>query len=762
MSLVKWFRKNNTKVMAVVVIILMIAFVGGSSLQYFLRSDRGMHSTVAYYGDRIKITNYDLALANSELEILKMLRADDILKMLQVPLFNTPDLQAFLLGELLFSEQRTSPAYINYIKRIIGTNLFSISEKQLNDMYRRSLPGGSIYWYCLKNEARLSGIRVTSEDAGQLLGQIVPRLFNGKNYSQVIGSIVTRQGITEQKILETFSGLLSVLRYAHLICSGRDITTRQLMQTVVWEQEGIDVEFVEFKSSNFAQMQEAPGEDAMIEQFNKYKKYFSGDVSVENPYGLGYKLPDRVQLEYIVVRLDEISTTVKPPTQDELEEYYDRTKEQLFKEQVPSDPNDPNSPSVERIKPYSSVMSIISKQLKQEKIKVKAESMIQEAITLTELSLEDVNETEFANLSSEDLAKMVGDYKTVAEQLSEKYGVKVHTGRTGLLNAIDMQTDEFLSSLYLRGYGQNPVPLTKAVFAVEELAASELGPFDVQTPRMYTNIGPARDMLSLQGALGEIIALMRVTQAIKAAEPESLNETFSTRSLVLDPNDLETGEYVYSVKEQVTEDLKKLAVLETTKSKANEFIELASKEGWEGAIKKYNDIYGKNEEQDPNDPNTPEIADAQNTTQETFKLENLTGLRRISKATLEVITLQSEGNPAAQYFANEHKRSSLLVEQFYSLVPADSNNIKAQPLVMEFKPEMSFYCIKDISIKRIWKEDYDKLKAKWLYTEDNVQSQSLAAIHFNPENILKRMKFRIIRTEESTEPNAPAGPEEAS
>jgi len=36
MNLVKWLRKNNMKVMAVVVIVLMVAFVGGSALNYLL------------------------------------------------------------------------------------------------------------------------------------------------------------------------------------------------------------------------------------------------------------------------------------------------------------------------------------------------------------------------------------------------------------------------------------------------------------------------------------------------------------------------------------------------------------------------------------------------------------------------------------------------------------------------------------------------------------------------------------------------------
>ena len=37
MSLVKWFRKNNTKIMAVVVIVLMVGFIGGSALTSLLQ-----------------------------------------------------------------------------------------------------------------------------------------------------------------------------------------------------------------------------------------------------------------------------------------------------------------------------------------------------------------------------------------------------------------------------------------------------------------------------------------------------------------------------------------------------------------------------------------------------------------------------------------------------------------------------------------------------------------------------------------------------
>lgn len=753
MSLVRWFRKNNTKVMAVVVIILMIAFVGGSSLSYLLQPKGSVNRTVATFAGNQKIKGYDLQIANRELEILRMLKADVILsQMLRVPMSNTPDLQAFFLGELLFSEQRTSPVLMNYIKKTIRSNLYDISEKQINDMYKRSLQGSSVYWHLLKVEAKSAGISVPNENIVELLGQAIPALFQGRNYSQVVGSMVSRQGITEQQIHESFRNLMSVLQYAHLVCSDQNITKRQLMQMVAWESEGINVEFVEFNSADFSKEQETPDENTILEHFNKYKKYFSGEISDENPYGFGYKLPDRVRLEYIFVKLDEVSAIAKSPTQDDMEGYYDRYKEQMFTEQVPTDPNDPNSPTVERIRPYSSVANIISKQMKQDNINAKAESIIQEAISLTEASLEDINDAELDELSAEEMAKLVGDYEVVARQLSQKYKIKVHTGRTGMLDALEAQIDEYLSRLYLLGYGQNPVQLVKVIFAVPEIAACELGPFDVQTPRMYGNIGPVRDMLYIQGASGEFIGVVRIIEAVKAVEPDNVNVTFSTRSFVLDPNDQETEKDIYSVKEKVIEDLKNLTALETAKSKAEEFIDTVSNEDWQSTIDKFNEMYGQQEETEPNDPNMPKT--------DTFQLENLTGLRMISKARLEALAAQSEGNPAAQYFANERSRSSLLVKELYSLLPADSNSVKNTPLIMEFKPDMGFYCIKNLTIKRIWKEDYDKIKAQRLYTEDSLQSQSLSVVHFNPENILKRMDLKLVETEEeSKEPAEPDTPE---
>ncbi|OHB82619.1 MAG: hypothetical protein A2Z38_09295 [Planctomycetes bacterium RBG_19FT_COMBO_48_8] len=739
MNLVKWFRKYNKKVMAVVVIVIMFGFIGGGTLLQQLSKRRV--GALAHFGEKNQISDYDLLLARRELEIMRMLRADALLR--------SQDLHGVFLGELLFSDQRASPALINRIKQSIRTNQYRISEKQINDIYRRQVPPG-VYWLLLENEAQLAGIRISNAQVGELLGKVIPQLFEGQTYSQLIGAIIRQQRIPEQQILTTLGKLLAVLQYSSIVCSNEDLTTRQITQAASTEEERVNVEFVKFDTAVFAEKQDEPGADKIAEHFNKYKAIAPGTVNDENPHGFGYKLPDRVQLEYIAVKLDEVKTIVKRPTQDELGDYYNRNKELLFTEEVPSDPNDPNSPPLKKTKSYAEVANSISQQLLKDKINSTAQNILQEARTLTEANLENL-EIESAKVTTEQLKEKAGDYKTAAAQLSEKYKIKVYTGQTGLLSPIDMQSDEKIATLFLQGYGQNPVRLSKVVFAVDELAVSELGPFDVPKPRMFENIGPVKDIMSMySSASGGIMAIIRVIDAKKAAEPESIDQTYSISSLKFDPNEEKPGEDIYSVKEKITEDLKKLAVLDTTKSKAEEFVALAKKDGWTSAINKFEELYGQLQQRDPNEPNA-------------FRLQNYPDMRRISKANLETLALQSQGDPMALFYLNESKVNQQFVDQLYSLVPQDNDTAGTLPLVMEFKPDLSFYVIKNISVKRFFKEDFDKMKATRLFREDYTQSQSLAVIHFNPENILKRMNFKPAKSEEEpADANKPAKSEAAS
>jgi hypothetical protein len=730
--------------MAVVVIVIMIGFIGGSYIQQLGRRASGRHQTVAHFLDDQEITNYDIALARRELEILKMLRADEMLRSLSIPLFRTRDLHGLLLGELLFSDRTTSPAITSYIKQMITANQYRISHKQIYDIYNRSM-SSDVYWLLLKNEAGRAGAKVSNDYAGSQLARTIPQIAGGATYSQVIGSIVNQRGLSEQQILTTFSELLAVLNYAKNLCASESITNSQIRHNVSWENEGMDIEFVRIDSAVFAENQPEPNQQEIAEHFDKYKKYFTSQVNEQNPYGFGYKLPDRVRLEYITVKLDDISTTVTRPTHEEAEEYYHKYREQLFTEQVPFDPNDPNSMTIDRTKSYAEVAGIISKGLLQRKINSKAERILQEAKTLTEVAFEGVD-MEPTALSTEQLGQLAGDYEPAADQIREKYKISVYTGKTGWLNAADIRTDKTLGTLYIPSYGYAPVGLARIVFAVDELGVSELGPFETQKPRLYQNIGPLRDLSGQMTGqtTGQIMALVRVIEAKKAAETDSIDQSFDVNTLMLEQTPEQTSEqHLYSVKEKVVEDLKRLAAMDTAKRKADEFIELATKDGWDTATDKFNELYGQQKKPDGNDA-------------ETFRLQSLTNMRRMPGTALKTLAVQSEGDPTAKVLLNERRKESILRDRIYSLVPQDSNTVDTLPLVLEVKPNMSYYCLKNISVKRLYQQDYDGIKTMRVYRQDFVQSQSLAPVHFNPENILKRMDFRLLMQDDSqADVNAP-------
>ncbi len=274
MSLVKWFRKNNKKVMAVVVIIIMVGFVGGAALQSLLeRKMTELKKTKALFADDSEIVGQDVLLAQQELRILRQVGSPYMLRSIRLPILRAQDLQATFLGELLFAERRTSPQALGLIKRTISQAGYSVSDQQIYDIYNQKYPA-EYYWLLLKKEAQLAGIGVTNDKAGEALAGIVPQLFNGAKYSQLIGTVMSQMGVPEETILSAFANLLAVLEYAKMACSAENITDSQVKFSVSMTGETINTEFVKLESSVFAENVDAPSENLVSEHFEKYKTYF--------------------------------------------------------------------------------------------------------------------------------------------------------------------------------------------------------------------------------------------------------------------------------------------------------------------------------------------------------------------------------------------------------------------------------------------------------------------------------------------------------
>lgn len=741
MSLVKWFRKNNTKIMAVVVIVLMVGFIGGSSLTYILRGSGGAGKAVAYYGHKQKITYYDRAIASQELEILAALRADQILR-------GSQDLQSLLLSDLLFSQNQSSGAMTDMLKQIIQRNRYRISDEQLSSMYKGRTVPSDLYWILLRKEAASAGIHVGPEDVGRWLGRLIsqyPQVFGTGSYTQVMQSLVNRFKQTEPQILGTLGDLLAVLQYAQIITSMENVTTSQVRHVASQRGEMLDIEFVQFEASDFADKEQTPDEKAILEQFNQYKANRPGEVSEANPFGFGYRLPNRVQLETIALKLEDVASIVKPPTKEEAEQHYRENRERLYTQQVRSDPNDPNSPLVPQTKSYAEVADGIMDQLQRQRITSRAELILQDARNLADAGLQPTG-AEDQKLTIEQRRERAGDYEKIMRDLSDKHGIPIYYDRTGLLSAVDLQADAYLRRMFLTGYGYSPVPLIQVLFSVGEFGEDATIMLSVPQAEMYMSIGPARDPMAAMAPEppDQIMLLARVVDAREDAVPESVDITYSTKMLSL--GETEQEDKSFSLREQVVEDVRKLSAWETTRTRAGEFMAVATSEGWDKAITQFNQLYGEQAKADPNDPNV-------------FELDRMPSLQRISGAEFQVLAAQVANNPGAERFLNEARVESQLIDRLYALAPTDDDAASKLPAIIEFKPNQSYYVLKNLSIERLDRQQFQRMKGMLLRQEDYGQAQSLAVVHLNPENILKRMNFRLAR--QADEPaKAEAGQQE--
>jgi hypothetical protein len=752
MTLMVWFRKHNRKIMAFVVIALMIVFTIEPLMNYFSSARTGEGKTIAYYGNGRKITRQDVALANQQIEALKALGLESVLRPADPRQMSSQDMRSILLGELIFPERSAAVESIGRIKQIANMDDYGVSDNQINEIYTKQYPP-SIYWFLLTKEAEEAGIKVSAERAKEQLELVIPRIFQGRSYGQVIIAIEKQYRLSEEQVLEAFADMSSIISYCGVVCLMESTTIPQILHQTDIHRETLDVNYVVFEAGTFKDDSFKPEASKVAEQFAKYKGCFAGESDKDNPYGFGYKLPERVCLEYIAVRLDDVAATIKPLTQQETEDYYQQHSSQppiAYRDYA--EPNDPNSGVVVKTHSYAEVASRLSERLYHEKVDSKAEKVLTDAKSLTEINLSGTD-AEQGKLTDEQFKKAAVDYAKVAAELTEKYKVRVYAGRTGLLGVSDIQSDKNFSSLYAGGAGVAEASLARVLFAIDQLKVSELGPMDIKAPRLYENIGPLKDAqeMSVEGYKGRNMMLVRVVAAEKAAEPKSIDERIDRHGIQFE-QDGSARPDSNTIREIITDDLKLLAAMDKAKTRAQEFVTLTTTAGWKAAVERFNTLYGK----DTDDSNTTPIKDR------TFVLNKRSGLQRIDAEEIEKTKVRSRGNPMARMILNSMIREGLLMDKVFALIPQDSNTLAKQGEIMEFKPGMCYYCLESATIHRLYQEVFDVTKASEDVRDEYANSQALAVSHYSPKNIVTRMKYVQIKEQQDanapkTEPNtAPA------
>ncbi|MBE0536437.1 MAG: hypothetical protein IH624_12280 [Phycisphaerae bacterium] len=730
MNLVKWMRKNNRQLMAVVVVLIMIAFVGGYGLQELLTHMGGGPGGIAgHYMQDERVTGADIVTANTELKVLRSLFAAEWLRNKQT-IFQSPDFKARLLGQLLFPDAQAAAMTSVEMYQAMAQGQLDVTGRQIDAFFDQARGRSEIYWILLRAEARRAGCTVSRSQAKMVLQQQIA----GPQAAQVLDSVITNYHMPEDQVLRLFGDLLGVMAYAEMVTSNESLTTGELRAATGRSGERLSAELVKFAAADFVADQNEPAEATLAAQFEQYKDVAEGQVTDKNPYGFGYKLPTRAQLEYLIISNEDVEALIQQPTSDDMERYFARNIAS-FQEEVKTDPDNPDSPTKKVSKSYAEVAEQIRGILIEDRRDRLANVIINNAMELTDAGFAGM---EMERAKSADLQAAAVDYAKVASKLSEQFKISVHTGKTGMLSMKHLSGDRHLGTLAMEGQSRLPVGLPKIVFSVDELGVTELGRFEVAKPRMWENIGPLRDRF------GALLAVVRVTDAAKAETPANLDVRYSIQGAVVDATDA-SEDAVHSVRTQVADDCKLLAAMETSQSRAQAFVQLLSEKTWTEAVDAYNEQFARQ-----NDAN-PFAA-------RRLRSEKLSNRMRTAQHEIEQMQERFADNPMAVAYIQNLVEAKYLNDRLFTLLGDNRKEAKDLNSLMAFEPGAAFYVVKDLTRTEVTQDDYRQTKAIRALQINAARSESLGLIHYKPDNILARMAFDWVQQDE---PDA-AAPEEAS
>lgn len=711
MHLVKAIRKNRNKLMAIFVVVIMGAFVlGDMTCRQFAQVQR--NPAVAYYGQDQVIKALDREAARQELDLLKELFAPRFMALAQ-------EVNIQLLGQVLFFEPTTSEQVAKALSSQFMGLKVPAGQAAIDDFFRqvKSENDQADLWILLNAEADKAGITSSSAEATGVLAQVVPAMTNGAPLS-VFMTYEINKGVPEERILAAYAKLIKVFRYAQLATSAEMATTNQLKDLVASNLESVDPNVVRIDATYFVDYNSPVAIEAQALQFEKYKKELSGNYSDANPYGYGYKLPSRVQLEYLAVKLDDVRKSVAKPTEKEAQAYYQQNT-QKFRYQAP-DPNDPNNSEkkIVKVHEYSEVADRIIRDLYDERVQTKANAILDAAVKEADKKLE--NES-VESIPDDAYKALAGSYEDAAKAVTEKENIKVYAGRTGMLSASDFNYGRggYAGTLFMESRSGNPISLRKIAFATAKLDGAELGPFDIPSQRMYQSFGPLNDSVT-----DKVKAMVRVVDAAESSEPADLNTTYSTAGIRLD--EPAGKDDIYSVKIAVLKDLRLAAAMSKAEAMAEELKKLDPAADWKPVLKKWSEKVGRTG------------------SAEAFAVEPMGQVRRPNAMDMYVTEQRTKGMAEAHAEISQRLKQNLLGTRLFAMVAPGETNVKGLPAVVKFEPGAAYYVVKTMSVKALaTTKDFEDNKAIGAYYIDMMQGQGFALVHYNPRNIKERMSYRL-------------------
>ncbi|AQQ10419.1 hypothetical protein L21SP3_02251 [Sedimentisphaera cyanobacteriorum] len=697
MNIVRLFKKRRHTIMVWLLVLIMIAFLGGTALQQVLSSRGPSRKVVAVFADGTEIRAKDRVAAANELEVLRAVGGGRLLQQ--------TGLNGLIAANLLFPDGGTSSMLETQLKYAAMQGNLTVSEKVVDKFFNAEQIDPVSAWMMLNKEVYKYGASVSSKNAQKLLVQ-----YMGDRAGTIIKRASRKMQTPQEDIVEVFAKMLSVVNYVDMAVRNSNITAKDLEAAAGFKNEKFSAQYVNFPASKYTDQAGEPSQEQMEELFEKYKSFTDQSFSSDNPYGFGYKIEDCVKLDYLIVQSQDVKDSVEKPTESEKEEYYSDNKSK-YTQQKPKNPEDENSEKIEVTQPYSKVIRQVENDIINMRKDALMKKIFNDLADLIEAGYENRNPS---NLSGEKLQELSGSYKQAAEEVSEKYGIKIYSGRTGWLSRERLTSDRNLGRLSLSKERRLPVNIVKLTFSVKGLEAENLSEFDRKTPKIYENIGPLENMWPQNKAL------IRVVDFKESYVPEDIEVAFEiTGSLI---NETDAQKEFYTVRDEVREDFKDLAGMETAEQKANAFIQSADDKPWSEFLKDYNE---------------------ENSTNLTVK--KLSDKSRISQLQLYETKVKSgmraSGKRAYVSLLKDHN----LYEAMHGIAGGNLPNSVKVP------SKKTVYAVENVDITPAQPLEDKKAEADRI---KSVYSGEAALVFLNPENLVSRTGFEFAEDEEQQTPEA--------
>jgi hypothetical protein len=272
----KIMQKYNKKLLAIVMVFLMIAFI----IPQFSRQRNASEFTIGQVGDQ-KINKQEVDRARYYWAILK---GGDTRGKDPIPGVVIQDM-----------DRQTGQPTLKSLAELFGP-------QAVNEIERHP-----VMFVLLQHEATKNGITVADRDIDAFLAEVQVRLpdrnvlyENVKD--QEIGDNV-REAVRDFMLINaSFDQSLSMIKVSQPLLASR----------MAKELQEIKLQLVEFDDKNYNDKVPAPTPEQIQEQFNKYADVLPGEGdSKTNLFGFGYKYPDRIKLAYIGISRDEVKKSIR-------------------------------------------------------------------------------------------------------------------------------------------------------------------------------------------------------------------------------------------------------------------------------------------------------------------------------------------------------------------------------------------------------------------------------------------------------------------